>query len=96
MKHKPYTSYKNSKYGKHELILIHMWESKQQYLLMDKRGGYNLVIDLVSPSPTESQPHDNANLSSSMLHKSTPQLKFHQCFSTQILPYQTLRYVLNL
>ena len=73
-----------------------MWESKQQYLLMDRRGGYNPVIDLMSPSLAESQPHHNAHLSSSMSLKSTPQLKFHQHLSTQILPYQALGYVLNL
>ena len=73
-----------------------MWESKQQILLMDRRGGYNPVIDLLSPSLATSQPHHNSHLSSSILHKSTPQLKFHQHFSTQILPYQALGYVLNL
>ena len=73
-----------------------MWESKQQSLLMDRRGGYNPVIDLVSPSPTTSQPHHNAHLSSSMSLKSIPQLKFHQHFSTHIIPSQTLRFVLNL
>ena len=73
-----------------------MWERKQQYLLMDRRGGYNPVIDLMSPSPAASQPHHNAHLSSSMLHKSTPQLKFHQHFSTKILPSQALGSVLNL
>ena len=82
-------------YETHELIHIHMWESKQQYLLMDRRRGYNLVIDLVSPSPAASQPHHNA-ISSNMSLKSTPQLKFHQHFSTQILPFQTLRSMFNL
>ena len=43
-----------------------MWESKQQYLLMDRRGGYNPVIDLVSPSLAASQPHHNAHLSSNI------------------------------
>ena len=60
-----------------------MWESKQQSLLMDRRGGYNPVIDLMSPSLASSQPHHNVDLSNSMLHKSIPQLKFHQYFSTQ-------------
>ena len=73
-----------------------MWESKHQYLLMDRRGGYNPMIDLKSPSLATSQPHHNAHLSSSMLHKSTPQLKFHQHFSTQILPSQALGSMLNL
>ena len=73
-----------------------MWESKQQYLLMDRRGGYNPMIDLVSPSPAASQPHHNAHLSSIMSLKSIPQLKFHQHFSTQIIPSQTLRSMLNL
>ena len=73
-----------------------MWESKQQYLLMDRRGGYNPVIDLMSPSPVAFQPHHNAHFSSSMSLKSTPQLKFHQHFSTQILPFQALEFVLNL
>ena len=73
-----------------------MWESKQQYLLMDRRGGYNPVFDLVSPSPATSQPHNNADISSIMSLKSTPQLKLHQHFSTQILPSQALGSVLNL
>ena len=73
-----------------------MWESKLQSLLMDRRGGYNPVIDLVSPSIAASQPHHNSHLSSSMSLKSIPQLKFHQHFSTQILPSQTLGSVLNL
>ena len=73
-----------------------MWESKLQSLVMDRRGGYKPVVDLVSPSLAASQPHHNAHFSSNMLHKSIPQLKFHQHFSTQILPYQTLRLVLNL
>ena len=54
-----------------------MWESKQQYLLMDRRGGYNPMIDLVSPSLAASQPHHNAHLSNNMSLKSTPQLKLH-------------------
>ena len=49
-----------------------MWESKQQYLLTDRRGGYNPVIDLMSPSLAASQPHHIAHLSNIMLHKSTP------------------------
>ena len=73
-----------------------MWESKQQYLLMDKRGGYNPVIDLMSPYPTASQPHHNEHLSSNISLKSIPQLKFHQHFSTQIIPSQALGSVLNL
>ena len=54
------------------------------------------MIDLMSPYTATSQPHHNAHLSSIMLHKSTPQLKFHQHFSTQILPYLALGTVLNL
>ena len=54
------------------------------------------MIDLVSPSLVESQPHHNEDISSNMSLKSTPQLKFRQHFSTQILPSQTLRSVLNL
>ena len=73
-----------------------MWENKHQSLLMDRNGGYNPMIDLASPSLAASQPHHNAHLSSSMSLKSIPQLKFHQHFSTQILPHQTLRSVLNL
>ena len=73
-----------------------MWESKQQYLLMDRGGGYNPVIDLMSPSPAASQLHHNAHLSSNMSLKSIPKLKFHQHFSTQIFPSQALGFVLNL
>lgn len=53
---------------------------------MDRRGGYNKVIDLVLPSPVASQPHYNVDISSSMSLKSTPQLKFHKHFYTQIIP----------
>ena len=73
-----------------------MWESKQQYLLMDRRGCYNIVIDLSSPSLAASQPHHNAHISNIMLLNSIPQFKFHQHLSTQILPSQTLRYMINL
>ena len=73
-----------------------MWESKKQSLLMDRREVYNPVIDLVSPSLAASQPHHNAHLSSSISLKSIPQLKLHHHFSTQIIPSQTLRFVLNL
>ena len=73
-----------------------MWESKQQSLLMNRRGGYNPVIYLMSPSLEAFQPHHSAHLSRIMSLKSTPQLKFHQHFSTQILPSQALGFVLNL
>ena len=73
-----------------------MWESKHQSLLMDRRGCYNPVIDLVSPSPAASQPHHNAHLSNNISLKSIPQLKFHQHFSTQLLPFQALGFVLTL
>ena len=61
-----------------------MWESKQP------------AIDLMSPTPKSSQPHHNEHLSSNISLKSNPQLKFHQHFSTQILPSQALGSVLNL
>ena len=71
-------------------------EKQAVIFINDRRGGYNPVIDLVSPSPAASQPHHNANISSDMSLKSNPQFKFHQHFSAQIIPYQTLIFVLNL
>ena len=52
-----------------------MWESKQQSLLMDRRGGYNPVIDLVSPSLATSQPHHNVDISSNMSLKSVSSIE---------------------
>ena len=54
------------------------------------------MIDLMSPSPASSQPHHNEHISNSVSLKSIPQLKFHQHFSTQIIPSQALGSVLNL
>ena len=73
-----------------------MRESKHKYLLMDRRGRLQPTIDLMSPTPASSQPHQNEHLSSNISLKSNTQLKNQQNLFTLFLPSQALGYVLNL
>ena len=73
-----------------------MWESKKQYLLMDRRRRLKPAIDLMPPTPTSSQTHQNEHLSNSISLKSNSQFRIQQHFSTKFLPSRALGSVLNL
>ena len=55
-------------------------EKQAVIFINDRRGGYKLVIDLVSPSPEESQPHHNADIFSNMSLKSISSIEIPPAF----------------